>query len=240
MRLSTAMEIGNATIVDRHGTVLEFMAGKPCGCAIGSCLVGGGASQPIKLDDYYKLLKELFPQVEYMPPCPECGNEHGYGGRSRERLPGTAIECLYERHRWTKERIVSWIRQWEGTLPDHIADGRENVGPRTGKLLEQAALTPNTAGRLQRIQFNYEDLMVERYFTTIERAFFREPVPMRLEPVEPLKTSGDPFVTAGIKSEAKKAIADVLAQSPEPVKLEVPQDLEVIKEEQHAPQERRA
>lgn len=122
MKLSEAMRKGNAEIVDMHGKFLMFMDTNPCGCAVGSCLWGGGVKEQVDCVGYnyadpFNLLVKIFPQVKEMPACPVCGSKRGYKWTERyEDIPGAAIECLYENHAWTKERVLKWVEEWEASL----------------------------------------------------------------------------------------------------------------------------
>lgn len=150
MKLSEAMEKGNARLMPVHNYYITFFDGNECGCAVGSCLVGGGYEVKFKTPRgenaphglAFMKLREMFPQVEKMPWCPVCQQPGGYMYHLTKDTPepqtqgyaGSAIECLYETHQWPKERILEWIKDWEKTLepkPDMAGDGIHAAGIRS-------------------------------------------------------------------------------------------------------------
>src|SRR6185295_7953179 len=103
-----------------HGFTLKVSGGQQCGCLIGTTLYVMG-EEYIASERRYTLMAKHFPIISEIPPCPVCNDKlvvdrnadmfYGIG-----RPPGSAAECLYENHGWSKKAVAEWVETIENKL----------------------------------------------------------------------------------------------------------------------------
>lgn len=70
-------------------------------CALGAIWIGAGLDTPVACD-YSTKVAEAYPELTQMIPCPECNDR-------TELTIIDVINGLYELHKWSRERIASWL-----------------------------------------------------------------------------------------------------------------------------------
>jgi hypothetical protein len=99
--------------VEARGVTLQipgdkcYHGDKPCGCAIGTALYSAGV-RTVPTCNRFELLASVFPVALKLPLCPVCDG-HGYHFGDDPKTPGSAVECLFENHKWTRKAISEWV-----------------------------------------------------------------------------------------------------------------------------------